>query len=68
VIDGSRPADLRLRQVTLPGLAQLLLGYRAAADLRASGDLACDDSALGLLDALFPVVLAAGMSEELRDA
>jgi predicted acetyltransferase len=68
VIDGSRPADLRLRQVSLAGLAQLLLGYRAAADLRASGDLACDDSALGLLDALFPVVLAAGMSGELHDA
>jgi hypothetical protein len=59
VIDGSRPADLRLRQVSLSGLVQLLLGYRAAADLRASGDLACDDSALGLLDALFPVLLAA---------
>jgi hypothetical protein len=54
VIDGSRPADVRLRQVTLPGLAQLCLGYRAAADLRATGGLACDDSALGLIDALFP--------------
>jgi hypothetical protein len=58
VIDGSRPADLRLRQLTLPALAQLCLGYRAAADLRATGGLACDDSALGLLDALFPVVFA----------
>jgi hypothetical protein len=58
VIDGSRPADLRLRQITLPALAQLCLGYRAAADLRATGGLACDDSALGLLDALFPAVLA----------
>ena len=58
MIDGSRPADLRLRQITLPALAQLCLGYRAAADLRATGGLACDDSALGLLDALFPVVLA----------
>jgi hypothetical protein len=58
VIDGSRPADLRLRQVALPALAQLCLGYRAAADLRATGGLSCDDSALGLLDALFPVVLA----------
>ena len=58
VIDGSRPADLRLRRLTLPALAQLCLGYRAAADLRATGGLDCDDSALGLLDALFPVVLA----------
>jgi hypothetical protein len=54
VIDGSRPADVRLRQVMLPALAQLCLGYRAAADLRATGGLACDDSALGLIDALFP--------------
>jgi hypothetical protein len=58
VIDGSRPADLRLRQITLPALAQLGLGYRVAADLRATGGLACDDSALGLLDALFPALLA----------
>ncbi len=58
VIDGSRPADLRLRQITLPALAQLCLGYRVAADLRDTGGLACDDSALGLLDALFPAVLA----------
>jgi predicted N-acetyltransferase YhbS len=56
VIDGSRPADLRLRQVALPALAQLLLGYRTAADLRATGGLACDDTALGLIDALFPVL------------
>jgi predicted N-acetyltransferase YhbS len=58
VIDGSRPADVRLRRVALPALAQLCLGYRAAADLRATGGLDCDDSTLGLLDALFPVVLA----------
>jgi hypothetical protein len=56
MIDGSRPADLRLRQVALPALAQLLLGYRAAADLRATAGLACDDTALGLIDALFPVI------------
>jgi hypothetical protein len=58
VIDGSRPADLRLRRMDLPALAQLCLGYRAVADLRATGGLDCDESALGLLDALFPVVLA----------
>jgi len=60
VIDGQRPADLRLRQIELPALAQLCLGYRAAADLRASGGLDCDDSALGLIDALFPVVMPFG--------
>jgi hypothetical protein len=58
VIDGSRPADLRLRRIALPALAQLCLGYRAAADLRATGELDYDDSALGLLDGLFPVLLA----------
>ncbi|MEO7912604.1 MAG: sterol carrier protein domain-containing protein [Roseiflexaceae bacterium] len=63
VIDGSRPADLRLRQITLPALAQLCLGYRVAADLRATSELACDDSALGLLDALFPAVLATGAGD-----
>jgi predicted N-acetyltransferase YhbS len=60
VIDGSRPADVRLRQVALPELAQLCLGYRAAADLRATGGLDCDDSALGLIDTLFPVVMPFG--------
>jgi hypothetical protein len=55
---GQRP-DLRLRSVTLTALAQLCLGYRAAADLRATGGLACDDTALGLIDALFPVELGA---------
>jgi hypothetical protein len=47
------PYALRLRQVELGGLAQLLLGFRAAADLRATGELQCDDTALGLLDSLF---------------
>lgn len=56
VIDGSRPADVRLRNITLPAIAQLCLGYRDAADLRATGGLACDDAALGLIDTLFPTV------------
>lgn len=59
VIDGSRPADVRLRRVELPALAQLCLGFRSASDLRATGGLDCDDSALGLIDALFPVVMGA---------
>ncbi len=54
--DGTRPADVRLRRLTLDALAQLLLGYRAAADLRADGGLDCDDTELGLVDALFPVL------------
>lgn len=54
-IDGSQPADVRLRRVALPALAQLCLGYRAASDLRATGGLDCDDSGLGLIDTLFPV-------------
>jgi predicted N-acetyltransferase YhbS len=33
MIDGSRPADVRLRRVSLAALAQLCLGYRSAADL-----------------------------------
>jgi predicted N-acetyltransferase YhbS len=56
VIAGSVAADLRLRRVSLTGLAQLLLGHRAVSDLRATGDLSCDDTALGLLEAVFPVV------------
>jgi predicted acetyltransferase len=56
VAEGSQPADVRLRRVTLPACAQLCLGYRSAADLRATGELDCDDQALGLIDILFPVV------------
>lgn len=54
LLDGSEPADVRLRNVTLAGFVQLVLGYRSAADLRATGALQCDDTALGLLDAIFP--------------
>jgi hypothetical protein len=63
VIDGVRPADIRLRTVTLPALAQLCLGYRDAADLRATGGLDCADTTLGLLDALFPVIMSCGAAE-----
>jgi len=55
VTGSEHPADVRLRRVTLPGLAQLLLGYRSAGDLRATGDLDCDDQTLGLVDSIFPV-------------
>lgn len=57
VVDPARRADVQLSQVTPPALAQLLLGYRTAADLRAAGELTCDDTALGLLDVLFPATL-----------
>lgn len=56
MIDGSRPADLRLRRVTLCALAQCCLGYRTLSDLRATGELDFDDSALGLLEILFPAL------------
>lgn len=64
VAAAARPADVRLRRVSLPALAQLWLGYRAPADLRATGGLDCDDAALGLLDALFPVVMACSEHED----
>jgi Sterol carrier protein domain len=57
VIDGVRPADVRLRTVALPALAQLCLGYRDAADLRATGGLDCADTTLGLIDTLFPAIM-----------
>lgn len=56
VIDGSRPADLRLRRVTLSALVQCCLGYRSISDLRATNELDFDDSALGLFEILFPAL------------
>ena len=56
IIDGARPADVRLRRIKLSALTQLLLGYRDAAAARSSGDLDCDDATLGLLDVVFPVL------------
>lgn len=54
VIDGSRDAQVRMRQVEVPALAQLLLGYRSVSMLRRMGMLACDDTELPLLEILFP--------------
>jgi hypothetical protein len=56
LLSGTNASDVWLRRVSLGGLAQLLLGYRSCADLRATRDLACDDTALGLLDVLFPIM------------
>ncbi len=56
VAAGAGPADLLVGGLGLAAAAQLLLGYRAAADLRATGELRCADVDFGLIDALFPVV------------
>ncbi len=53
-IDGSRPADLRAAPSRAARTCTAAPGYRSAADLRATGSLACDDTALGLIDVLFP--------------
>ena len=57
IATGAQPADVRLQQVTLTGLPQLCLGARAISDLRATGELACDDTELGLLETLFPPLI-----------
>jgi hypothetical protein len=54
VIDGSRDAAIRMRNVELPALAQLLLGYRSVAALRRQGLLYCDDTELAVWQVLFP--------------
>lgn len=50
---GPGPADVTVSELGLAAAAQLLLGYRAAGDLRATGELRCADVDLGLLDILF---------------
>jgi hypothetical protein len=56
VIDGTREADVRIKQVELVGLAQMALGYRSIGGLRRAGLLACDDTELPLCDVLFPAL------------
>lgn len=51
---GGGPAAVHVSALGLGAASQLLLGYRAAADLRATGELQCADLDLGLLDVLFP--------------
>jgi len=48
------PTAVLISGLGLSAAAQLLLGYRAAADLRATGELRCADVDLGLLNVLFP--------------
>lgn len=54
VIDGTREADVRLKQVDVAALAQLAFGYRSVALLRRFGMVMCDDTELALFDILFP--------------
>ena len=53
VISAPSVDAVRLQRVTLGALVQLALGYRSAADLRATSELSCDDAVLGLVDSLF---------------
>ena len=53
VIDGTREASLRLKQVEVAALAQMAFGYRSIGTLRRTGLLYCDDTELGLCEAIF---------------
>lgn len=50
------PVDVMVGGLGLTAAAQLTLGYRQAADLRATAELRCADVDLGLLDVLFPAL------------
>lgn len=56
VEEAAGPVDVMVGGLGLAAAAQLTLGYRQAADLRATGELRCADVDLGLLDALFPAL------------
>lgn len=56
VIDGTREADVRIKQVELSALSQMTLGYRSIGALRRAGLLLCDDTELPLCDVLFPAL------------
>lgn len=53
VIDGTREASLRLKQVEVGALAQMAFGYRSIGALRRAGMLYCDDTELPLCEVLF---------------
>lgn len=53
VIDGTREASLRLKQVEVAALAQMAFGYRSIGALRRAGMLYCDDTELALCDTIF---------------
>jgi hypothetical protein len=56
VIDGTREADVRIKQVELLALAQMTFGYRSIGGLRRAGLLVCDDTELPLCEVLFPAL------------
>lgn len=53
VIDGTREASVRIKQVDVAALAQMTFGYRSISALRRAGMLYCDDTELALCEALF---------------
>lgn len=53
VIDGTREASLRIKQVEVAALAQMAFGYRSIGALRRAGMLYCDDTELALCEAIF---------------
>ncbi len=54
VIDGTREASLRIKQVEVHALAQMAFGYRSIGALRRAGMLYCDDTELRLCETIFP--------------
>lgn len=54
IIDGTREAAVRIKQVDVAALAQLVFGYRSVSLLRRAGLLHCDDTELPLCEVLFP--------------
>jgi hypothetical protein len=53
VIDGTREASVRIKQVDVAALAQMTFGYRSISALRRAGMLYCDDTELALCEAIF---------------
>lgn len=53
IIDGTREASLRIKQVEVAALAQMAFGYRSIGALRRAGMLFCDDTELALCEVLF---------------
>lgn len=53
IIDGTREASLRIKQVEVAALAQMAFGYRSIGALRRAGMLYCDDTELALCEVLF---------------
>jgi hypothetical protein len=53
VIDGTREASIRIKQVEVSALAQMAFGYRSISALRRAGMLYCDDTELALCESIF---------------